>query len=406
MPVYWSPSSKTALAESELEYNSQHVSKACYVKLKVTAASAKIVLTATEDKPLFLLIWTTTPWSLPANKAVCFKPGSQYVAVKLQTGSLCIVANEALQSNSVLQEALGQYEIVCEVSQDQLSQLTYHQPIMREEVMPVLPGEHVTLDAGTGLVHTAPAHGQEDHQIGLEHSLDLSCPVDQNGKFTKDAGSMLVGLDALTSGSEKVLSILDEDLLKVSDYVHSYPYDWRTKMPVLLRASKQWFVDVGQLRSKAAEALTSVGIRPESARAGFEASLERRPYWCISRQRAWGVPIPAVYEEDGRARMEAERFCKLVDQHGPDFRWILDSNKVTGDPLTTMDTDVMDVWMDSGLTWQSLKEDKKGERRADLYLEGSDQFSGWFYSSLVTSVALQDCAPYNGLFVHGFTVEW
>ena len=419
MPVYWSPSSKTALAESELEYNDQHKSTAVYVRFKVKNASPATVFQ--DGTPMYLLIWTTTPWSLVANRAICYNPQSEYCIVKHPTtNERYIVASELLHKNKEMKAIFGEHPSICDCkfqTSDLLS-FRYTSPITDEE-MPVLPGSHVTMESGTGLVHTAPAHGQDDYLVGIDNGLDLSCSVDENGCYDSNASSEFQGLPVLQEGNEKVLNVLEEGehILAKNIYTHSYPYDWRTKQPVLLRASKQLFMDTQTLQPKALEALKDVNIHPISAAKGFHGILEKRPYWCISRQRVWGVPIPLFYDENGNAIISEEmidRFCYLVDQHrGADFWWEMETKELLKELKVdicgvnlTKSKDILDVWFDSGITWHNVIEvDKDGIRQSEVYLEGLDQFSGWFYSSLLTSVAVQGIAPYKQLYVHGFTMD-
>ena len=422
MPVYWSPSSKTALAESELEYNVQHKSTSSYVRfpiLKNANSNSKI----SGMSNLYLLIWTTTPWSLVANRAVCYNPESEYCMVKHPNNEdYYIVASETLNQNKELKDIFGKTPDVKDTKLKgiDLSNLTYRNPIWTDKdiSMPVLPASYVSVDSGTGLVHTAPAHGPDDYLIGVNNDLDLSCPVDENGRYDNTAPKSLQGLFVLDEGTTEILKILEkgDDLLAKHVYIHSYPYDWRTKKPVLLRASKQWFMDTGTLQPKALEALKNVKIHPVSAVNGFHGILDKRPYWCISRQRVWGVPIPVFYDQKGDPVISKEmvnRYHDLIDQHGPDFWWqmetkeILDGLNVDNSENMTKSNDILDVWFDSGITWHNIIEPNTSNalKQSEVYLEGLDQFSGWFYSSLLTSVAVQNAPPYKKLYVHGFTMD-
>ncbi len=292
MPVYWSPSSRTALAESELEYKPDHVSRSAYIRFLLTDRSKEKLSHVASDtsKKVYLLIWTTTPWSLVANRAVCYNQNATYCLVEAG-GDIYVVAKERLlRKETDLEEIFTASGILGEIQGSDLSGMEYEHPLSdliggedkNGQACPTLPAGHVTLDVGTGLVYTAPAHGPEDYLIGLEAGLRLDCPVDEDGRFTHDAGEQLAGREALGEGSQRVLDFLRRGahILKESDFEHSYPYDWRTKQPVILRASQQWFIDVRSLREAALEALRNVQIRPESARAGLIAVLDKRPYWC------------------------------------------------------------------------------------------------------------------------------
>ena len=424
MPVYWSPSSKTALAESELEYNPKHQSTSTYVRFPIERNNEFISQNIPSSFDLYLLIWTTTPWSLVANRAVCFNSNLEYCLVKSpQKNEYYIVATDTLHKNEDLKKIFGSNPDIHEIklTGDELTNLKYQNPIalgdLRKECKPIIPASHVTAESGTGLVHTAPAHGPEDYLVGVSNQLDLSCPIDENGCYDNTVPE-LAGLFALEEGNTAILNLLTENNHIVSRkiYTHSYPYDWRTKKPVLLRASKQWFIDTGKLQPRALEALNNVDIHPKSAANGFHGILEKRPYWCISRQRVWGVPIPVFYDSKGEAVISREmmnRYNDLMDSYGTDFWWKLDKEEILQgmniDSIQSMTKgeDILDVWFDSGMTWYSNIEVNPGDslKQSDVYLEGLDQFSGWFYSSLLTSIAVQNAPPYKKLYVHGFTMD-
>ncbi|TRY66923.1 hypothetical protein TCAL_08039 [Tigriopus californicus] len=410
MPVYWSPSSQTALAESELEYNPNHKSISAYIKFPLCSESCRQLSIDSGS----LLIWTTTPWSIVANRAVCVKSDAEYCLIQIADEFL-IVGQAALANNPDLKTCLGDHQVIKVVSGQSLTHLKYSHPIKSvqgsEVEFPVLSANHVTMTAGTGLVHTAPAHGPDDYLVGLEHGLDLSCPVDENGCYIRDIGPELRELSVLGDGNTKIVDLLQASghLLSHGDFFHSYPCDWRTKQPVILRASKQWFIDTTSLKSSSLSALKFVDIQPASWVQGFQGVLEKRPYWCVSRQRVWGVPIPVFYHKESQEVLSndeiIQRCCELNRSEGTDFWWkmsakdILMGTGVNGDDYEK-GGDILDVWFDSGITWSTLP-----EVPADLYLEGLDQFSGWFYSSLVTGMALQKQCPYKNIFVHGFTVD-
>lgn len=410
MPVYWSPSSQTALAESELEYNPNHRSISAYIKFPLSPESCdKLGVSACS-----LLIWTTTPWSLVANRAVCVKSDARYCLVKAEDEYL-VVGQEPLERNPVFKTTFGRHQVVKVLSGQSLTDLKYNHPLKSitgpEVSLPILSADHVTMTTGTGLVHTAPSHGPDDYLVGINHDLDLSCPVDENGCYLPDIGADLRGLSVLGEGNLRIVDLLKQSghLLLQEDFFHSYPYDWRTKKPVIIRGSKQWFIDTSKLKGPSLDALKSVQILPDSWVQGFRGVLEKRPYWCVSRQRVWGVPIPVFYHKETKEVLSTDkvidRCCELNRSEGTDFWWnmsaqdILMGTGVNGEDYEK-GGDILDVWFDSGITWNTLP-----ERPADLYLEGLDQFSGWFYSSLVTGMALEKQAPYKNIFVHGFTVD-
>ncbi|XP_069680707.1 isoleucine--tRNA ligase, mitochondrial [Periplaneta americana] len=420
-PVFWSPSSRTALAEAELEYNPAHRSTAVTVRLAMQRIPDSLQASVPNNTPLFALVWTTTPWTLPANQAVCFSPDISYSLVSIAgfSGEVYIVASDLV--DMLRQKLDQQVDIISTFSGNSLSGATYHRPFKSDQAGRFLPASHVTTSKGTGLVHSAPAHGPEDFVVALEHSIPVESLVDEDGRYTVSAGPELQGLAVLSSGTEAVLRLISADVMHSEQLVHSYPYDWRTKQPVILRASRQWFIDTNRIKHEAIEALKGVQIYPEhssSARSGggLMNQLERRPFWCISRQRVWGVPIPVLYHKETGKPLLSQSFinhlCDLMEEHGTDFWWTLPLERLAPqETLTELNVsldevekgqDILDIWFDSGISWSSVL---SGEKVADLYLEGLDQFTGWFQSSLMTSVALRSHAPYRAVFVHGFAVD-
>ncbi|OQR74465.1 isoleucine--tRNA ligase [Tropilaelaps mercedesae] len=397
-PVYWSPSNQTALAEAELEYKPDHTSLAVYVKFPIMNVDLPDGLDSVSA-----LIWTTTPWSLPANQAICFSPNLRYAIVKTPKSRdgliICAETVDALQK-SLKCELI----VVTEVDMQSIAKLRYRN-LLINKLGVFLPANHVTPDKGTGLVHSAPNHGLEDYVNAVANNLPLDpCLVDERANYNHLAGD-LEGLSILGEGNNKVIRLLSsrDMLFDVQDYVHSYPYDWRSKAPIIVRSSLQWFIDLSSLRNKAIDTLQKeVNMIPESAKTMFINQLLERPHWCISRQRSWGVPIPLYYIGDKvhTSRDFVEKVCKLVYEKGTDFWWTSEAQsllKVNG----TLCKDIMDIWMDSGLSWKTVL---KGQQ-ADLYLEGGDQIRGWFQSSLLTSVALTGRAPYKTVFLHGFALD-
>ncbi|XP_060919287.1 isoleucine--tRNA ligase, mitochondrial isoform X2 [Labrus mixtus] len=418
-PIFWSPSSRTALAEAELEYNPEHVSRAVYTTFPMSTLPPNIASEAADVESVSVLVWTTQPWTIPANQAVCFMPNAQYSLVKRADNSqVLLVATERTASMSAL---LGtELETVHTFTGSQLEAGICKHPTIPDKEVPLLPANHVTMGKGTGLVHTAPAHGMDDYSVASQFKLSVECMVDEDGKFTELAGSELQNLSVMTEGTDKVISMLKEcgALVKEEQCVHSYPYDWRTKQPVVIRPSKQWFINTASLKDKAKEALQKVRILPESARSSLLAMLDRRTYWCISRQRSWGVPIPVFYhKETGEALINkhtVSHVAQLFKEKGSDCWWELPVEtllpaevlkKSKAGPVTdyVCGEDVLDIWFDSGASWAAVLEET--DSRADAYVEGKDQIGGWFQSSLLTSVAVSNKAPYKSLVVHGFAVS-
>ncbi|CAH2254123.1 isoleucine--tRNA ligase, mitochondrial [Pelobates cultripes] len=419
-PVFWSPSTRTALAEAELEYNPQHVSRSIFAKFPVQQPPPKLASMIDGSTVVSALVWTTQPWTIPANQAVCYMPDTEYSLVKCgNTGEQYIIAADRIASTALSLDT--KLEVISTFKGADLENGVCSHPTIPERSSPLLPANHVTMAKGTGLVHTAPAHGIDDYSVASHHKLPVDCLVDETGRFTVGAGNELENKAVLGDGNETVIKMLNgsKNLLKEEEFVHSYPYDWRTKKPVIIRASKQWFVNTANIKDKAQEALKKVKFVPASAANRILEMLDRRTYWCISRQRSWGVPIPAFYhKETGEPlinRNSVEHIIKLVEQHGSNVWWthpledLLPQSvlKQVGGSAAVTDfepgRDVLDIWFDSGTSWAHVLED--AEQRADVYMEGKDQLGGWFQSSLLTSIAARNKAPYRNIVVHGFTLS-
>ncbi|XP_051156540.1 isoleucine--tRNA ligase, mitochondrial [Leptopilina boulardi] len=410
-PVHWSPSSRTALAESELEYNDKHESKCATVRLKIVELPPS--LSEFKEKNIYALTWTTTPWTLVANQALAFSSDAIYCIAKKSDGDLYLIAQDLLCH---VTEKIGYLNPLKTIKGSELNGAKYLQPISGIS-LPFLAASHVNTLVGTGLVHTAPAHGSEDFCVALEHKIPVLSVVNEEGCYTDEAGSQFTGKEVLKDGTNIVLDHLSKDVLHTEILVHSYPYDWRTKKPIITRASHQWFIDTDALKEKAAESIQNLQIYPESRRQTsinvLLKQIKQRPYWCISRQRVWGTPIPVVYLNNSKnvftSREFVERLCRLIEKNGNDCWWELPVEKIVGKKLmeelnvTNIErgNDILDIWFDSGISWSSVLP----EGKADLYIEGMDQFTGWFQTSLLTSIALQNSAPYKGLYVHGFAVD-
>ncbi len=419
-PVHWSPSSKTALAEAELEYPEGHTSRSIYAAFSITSLAAGVKPVLEPYLPqLSVAIWTTTPWTIPANLAVSVNPNLTYAVVEvgeeIKNQKYLLVAAELVER---LSATLGtKLTVRSSVRGKDLEHCTYRHPLFERESPIVIGGDYVTTESGTGLVHTAPGHGQEDYLVGQRYNLPLLAPVDADGNFTAEAGQF-AGLNVLDDGNQAVIQALAEagSLLKEEPYVHKYPYDWRTKKPTIYRATEQWFASVEGFREEALKAIASVKWIPASGENRITAMVSERSDWCISRQRSWGVPIPVFYDEEtGEPLLTEETIAHvqaIVASKGSDAWWELPVEELLPEQYRNngrsyrKGTDTMDVWFDSGSSWAAvLKQREELRYPADMYLEGSDQHRGWFQSSLLTSVATNDCAPYKTVLTHGFTLD-
>lgn len=438
-PVHWSPSSRTALAEAELEYPEGHVSKSIYAIFRIASAPLMPSDLLQEFPNLCLAIWTTTPWTIPANAAVAVNSKLEYDVVEVESLNehdsssgdtkkkrlgivlkdekklFLIVASELVPTL----EAKWGVKLVFKrrLLGSDLENYRYIHPVDNRECPVVVGGDYITTETGTGLVHTAPGHGQEDYVTGQKYGLPILSPVDDNGIFTEEAGQFS-GLDVLGEGNTAVVKYLDENLSLIMEesYQHKYPYDWRTKKPTIFRATEQWFASVEGFREASMDAIGRVKWVPPQGENRISAMTSSRSDWCISRQRTWGVPIPVFYHTQSREPLMNEETIEhinaIIAQKGSDAWWYMTVEQLL--PASYREkaaeyekgTDTMDVWFDSGSSWAAVlrKRDSLGFP-ADLYLEGTDQHRGWFQSSLLTSIATTGKAPYSSVLTHGFVLD-
>lgn len=432
-PVYWCPHCETALADAEVEYD-DHTSHSIYVKFRIKSTSSHPELIGAS-----FVIWTTTPWTLPANLALSIHPDFEYVVLKAEingTSERLIVAKglaERFANACDLSDLSVEDTVYTGKQLQEIEPVAKHPFLNRDSVL--LTGDHVTLEAGTGVVHTAPGHGMDDYLVVQRHNRDsqpqipILSPVDNNGKFTNEAEVPALEGVFYEKGNALILEILQEKgaLLKASQFNHSYPHCWRCHNPVIYRATDQWFIDIEAFRPQALEAVDKVEWLPERGRNRIYGMVEGRGDWCLSRQRVWGVPIPVLYCAQGECRdvlVTSKTIAAIHDQfavHSSDIWWEQSADELLADlPLADRqckqcgghtfekEMDIMDVWFDSGITHTAVvkaREEELGDLPAEMYLEGSDQHRGWFQSSLLTSVMLYGQAPYKSVLTHGFVLD-
>ncbi len=406
-PVYWSPSSESALAEAEIEYKDIK-SPSIYVSFAIKDAKGVVPADAK------FVIWTTTPWTLPANLGISLNPEFMYVVVAVANKKF-IIAKDLLETVATALEWEA-YEVIQEVKGEVLDRIVAQHPFYDRDSL-VMVGEHVTADAGTGCVHTAPGHGEDDYHISKQYGLDILSPLDNSGCYTDEAPGFegVFYNDANKLVTEKLKEV---DALESLGFIsHSYPHDWRTKKPVIYRATPQWFASVEAFRGELLEAVKATAFTPAWGETRLYNMIRDRGDWVISRQRAWGVPIPIFYAENGEPIITPEtisHISALFREHGSNIWFKKTAKELLPEGFThpgspngefTKENDIMDVWFDSGSSHQGVLVERGMKYPADLYLEGSDQHRGWFNSSLITSVAINGFAPYKGLLTHGFVLD-
>ncbi len=431
-PVHWCPTCKTALAEAEVKYEDHH-SSSIYVKFKMVFTHSQPsplegkdkgggdigdLFPSLQGKPVFVIIWTTTPWTIPANLAIALHPDFTYVAVDVG-GEVYILA-EGLLEGVMEKFRIKKYEVLERFSGKRLEGLKCRHPLLDRDSLIIL-ASYVTLDAGTGCVHTAPGHGQEDYESGVQYGLDIYSPVDDDGRFTEDvlffAGQFV--FDANEAVNKKLAEV--GALLKEEVVVHSYPHCWRTNDPIIFRATEQWFISMDKkgLRQDALRSINEVTWIPPWGKDRIYGMIENRPDWCVSRQRAWGIPITVFYctacNQPLVNQETIDHVVRLFEEKGADIWFEEQAGRLLpkaaqcaqcGGKDFKKEMDILDVWFDSGVSYAAVLEKQKDlDFPASLYLEGSDQHRGWFHSSLLTSVGTRGHAPYLSVLTHGFVVD-
>ena len=406
--VHWSPSSQTALAEAEIEYADVE-SYSIYVSFKVKDGKGLL------DNDTSFIIWTTTPWTIPSNLAICLNPRFEYGLYETSKGKF--VFDTVLADDVCKQLELEDVKLIKTFKGQELELITTSHPYFDRESLVIL-GDYVTEDSGTGIVHIAPDHGMDDFMVARKYGIHPFVPIDGKGCYTSVVGPDFEGV-YFENGNEVSLNKMKETntLLKVSKFTHSYPHDWRTKKPLIQRATDQWFCSIDGFREKLLDEVHNTKWYPTWGELRMNNMIKDRDDWCISRQRIWGVPIPIIYNEDGSPIIEKEVFdhiASLFKVHGANCWYELDvkellpegyKNEKSPNGLFSKEKDIMDVWFDSGSSSMCVLKQRNGVYPADLYLEGFDQYRGWFNSSLITGTAVEGSAPYKAVVSHGFVLD-
>ncbi len=414
-PVYWCPECKTALAEAEIEY-AEDPCHSIYVKFKVTDDLGKFEAMGIDPSKVNFVIWTTTTWTLPANLAICVGPRYEYSIIKC--GDEYYVMATDLFKSALDEAEITDYEVVATIKGSELEYMKTAHPFLDRESL-VIVGEHVTLESGTGCVHTAPGHGVDDYNVCLNYDIPVICPVDSNGVLTEEAGQF-AGLTT-DEANKKIAIHLDEtgSLFALKKIIHQYPHCWRCKSPILFRATDQWFCSVDDFKNEAIDAINTVEWVPAWGKERISSMVRDRKDWCISRQRKWGVPIPIFYCKDcNEPYVDKEAMLKVAEifgEEGSNAWFEKEAAELMPEGVSCpkcgckefeKESDIMDVWFDSGSSHRAVvKRRPYLKYPADLYLEGNDQYRGWFQSSLLTSVATEGCAPYKTVLTHGMILD-